>query len=107
MPADRRQAGHLQRQFQHEGREPVRGRRAQYHRRWTAREARCMNLLRKLRHDQRGAAVIELAIAAPVLAMLVIGMSDITIAYGRELDLEQGAQRAIEKVMQTTGDQTV
>jgi Flp pilus assembly protein TadG len=66
-----------------------------------------MNLLRKLRRDQRGAAVIELAIAAPVLAMLVIGMSDITIAYGRELDLEQGAQRAIEKVMQTTGDQTV
>jgi hypothetical protein len=37
---------------------------------------------------------------------LVIGVIDISMAYGHKLELEQGAQRAIEKVMQTTGSDT-
>jgi len=57
--------------------------------------------------DEAGAAVIELALVAPVLALLTIGVVDISNAYGRKLALEQGAQRAIEKVMQTTGSTTV
>lgn len=66
-----------------------------------------MALLRSLRREQRGSAIIELALIAPMLATLVIGVADISTAYGRKLALEQGAQRAIEKVMQTTGDTTV
>lgn len=57
--------------------------------------------------DERGAALIELALVAPILAALVAGMIDISTAYSRKLALEQGAQRAIEKIMQTTDDNTV
>ena len=56
--------------------------------------------------DERGAAVIELALIAPMLALLTIGIIDVSQAFGRKLTLEQAAQRAIEKVMQTTGDTT-
>lgn len=62
--------------------------------------------LRQLARDNRGAAIIELALAAPLLAMMVIGVSDISTAYGKKLELEQAAQRAIEKVAQTTGEAT-
>lgn len=61
----------------------------------------------RLLGDERGAALIELALVAPVLALGVIGIVDISNAYSRKLALEQGAQRAIEKIMQTTGDTTV
>lgn len=57
--------------------------------------------------DQRGAAIIELALIAPVLALGVIGIVDMSNAYSRKLALEQGAQRAIEKIMQTTANDTV
>lgn len=60
----------------------------------------------KLSRDRRGAAVVELALVAPILATMVIGVSDISIAYGKKLALEQAAQRAIEKVAQTTGENT-
>lgn len=62
--------------------------------------------LNNFARDDRGAAVIELALVAPILATLVIGVTDVSMAYGHKLELEQGAQRAIEKVMQTTGSDT-
>ena len=65
-----------------------------------------MNLFNRLRCDRSGAAIIELALAAPILAGMVIGVSDISIAFGKKLQLEQAAQRAIEKVAQTTGEDT-
>lgn len=65
-----------------------------------------MRRLLNLARDRKGAAVIELALAAPILATMVIGVTDISIAYGQKLELEQAAQRAIEKVAQTTGEST-
>ncbi len=62
--------------------------------------------LKKLGRDEGGAVLIELALAAPILALMIMGISDISIAYGKKLELEQAAQRAIEKVMQTTGKAT-
>ena len=62
--------------------------------------------LRKLARNRSGTATIELALCAPILATMVIGISDISIAYGKKLELEQAAQRAMEKVMQTTGAET-
>jgi Flp pilus assembly pilin Flp len=59
-------------------------------------------ILQHLRRDQRGTAVIELALVAPVLALLIMGAVDVGGAFSRRLALEQGAQRAVEKVMQTT-----
>jgi Flp pilus assembly protein TadG len=61
--------------------------------------------LHKLR-DERGAAIIELALVAPMLAVMTIGVVDMSNAFSRKLALEQGAQRAIEKIMQTTGTTT-
>lgn len=63
-------------------------------------------LFRHFASDSRGTATIELAIFAPVLATMVIGVVDMSMAYGRKLSIEQAAQRSIEKVMQTTGSST-
>ena len=67
-------------------------------------------IARKLRNpvgDNKGAAIIELAFIAPILALTAIGVVDMSNAFSRKLALEQGAQRAIEKIMQTTGETSV
>ena len=51
----------------------------------------------------RGAAIIELAIVAPVIALMTVGVVDLSNGFSSKLLLEQAAQRSIEKVMQTTG----
>ena len=66
-----------------------------------------MRKLASLQRDERGAAIIELAIIAPVLALLTVGVVDMANGFGRKMKLEQAAQRAIEKVMNTTGETTV
>jgi Flp pilus assembly protein TadG len=66
-----------------------------------------MNRLIALARAERGAAVIELALVAPVFALMTIGIVDMSNAFSRKLALEQAAQRAIEKVMQTTQLDTV
>ena len=62
--------------------------------------------LSELRSDERGAAIIELAIVAPMLALLTIGVVDMSNGFATKLKLEQASQRAIEKIMQTTGNGT-
>ena len=54
--------------------------------------------LRALWSDERGASIIELALTAPFLAALVIGISDLARAYSMKLLLEQSAARTIELV---------
>jgi Flp pilus assembly protein TadG len=66
-----------------------------------------IGLLRSLRRDRSGAVVIEFAFVAPVLALMTVGVVDMSNAFGKKLMLEQAAQRSIEKVMQTTGETTV
>jgi Flp pilus assembly protein TadG len=63
--------------------------------------------LKRLWSDRRGSIIVEMALVAPVLGTLIIGVVDISNAYSRKLALEQGAHRAIEKIMQTTDYQTV
>lgn len=65
-----------------------------------------LNRIRLLVND-RGAAVIEMAMIAPVLALGVIGIVDMSNAYSRKLALEQGVQRAVEKIANTTENSTV
>jgi Flp pilus assembly protein TadG len=57
-----------------------------------------LRLVRKLRRDQRGASLIELGFAAPILSAMVIGMTDLARAYSVKLTCEQAAQRTIEEV---------
>ncbi|HET7605426.1 MAG TPA: TadE/TadG family type IV pilus assembly protein [Sphingomicrobium sp.] len=61
---------------------------------------------RKLRRDERGAAIIEMALLLPVLSTIVIGVADISRAYSQKLILEQAAYRAIEKVQQYQASQS-
>jgi Flp pilus assembly protein TadG len=56
--------------------------------------------LARIRDCERGASLLEFALAAPFLAMLLLGMVDVSRAYSDRLMLEQAAQRAIEKVEQ-------
>ena len=65
-----------------------------------------MRRIATLVREESGAVLIELAMVAPILATLVVGIADISTAYGKKLELEQAAQRAIEKVAQTTGEDT-
>lgn len=58
-----------------------------------------MKWLPNLVRDERGTSVIEMALLAPFLASLVIGMTDISRGYAAKLRLEQAAQRSIEKAM--------
>lgn len=59
-----------------------------------------MICFRRLPQDERGTSIVELALVAPILATLLIGMVDLSRAYSQKLMLEQAAQRAIEKVQQ-------
>lgn len=57
--------------------------------------------------DERGNSAIEMALVLPLLATLLIGMVDLSGGYAVKVTVQQAAQRAIEKVMQTTASKTV
>jgi Flp pilus assembly protein TadG len=59
-----------------------------------------MRKLSDLWQDASGTSLIEMAMVAPFLATLVIGITDLSRGYSDRLQLEQAAQRAIEKSMQ-------
>jgi Flp pilus assembly protein TadG len=63
--------------------------------------------MRKFFSNERGAVVIELALIAPIFLLFVVGIVDMSNAYTRKLQLEQAAQRAIEKIQQTTQNKTI
>ena len=50
--------------------------------------------------ESAGNVTIELALLAPILGAMLIGLIDLSTAYSDKLRLEQVAQRTIEKVMQ-------
>jgi Flp pilus assembly protein TadG len=65
--------------------------------------------LRRLFSDQGGTSIVELALVAPILAVLTVGMIDLSNGFSEKLRLEQVAQRAVEKVMNgrvSTADMT-
>ena len=55
-------------------------------------------MIRRLSKCQRGNSVIEVALVAPVLAMLLVGMVDISRGVSEKLKLTQIAQRSTERV---------
>ena len=65
-----------------------------------------LSFFRRLADDERGAAVIETAFLAPILAAMVIGMVQLGQGFSTKLQLEQASQRAIEKVMNGQADKT-
>ena len=60
-----------------------------------------MRRLASICRDERGNSFLEMALAAPLMASLFVGMVDVSRAVSAKLDLEQAAQRAVEKVQAT------
>lgn len=58
-----------------------------------------MQKFRNLVADDRGTALVEMALATPFMAATLMGMVDLSRAYSDKLRLEQAAQVAIERVM--------
>jgi len=54
--------------------------------------------LEALARDERGASMIEFALFAPMLALMVMGISDVSMGYSRKLTVEQAAYRTLERV---------
>ena len=63
-------------------------------------------LLQPLRNDEQGTAVLELGLAIPIVFVLLLGLIDIARGYSIKLQLEQVAQRAIERVMNGQADRS-
>ena len=62
-------------------------------------------IARSLSRDERGTSVIELGLFAPILAVMVMGITDLSMGYARKLAVEQAAFRALEQV-QVGSEQT-
>ena len=56
------------------------------------------NFLRRLRADAKGASVVEFALFAPILSMMVMGISDFAMGYSAKLRVEGAIYRTLEKV---------
>lgn len=56
--------------------------------------------MRFLIRDERGTSLIEMALIAPVLSCLLIGLVDLSRGYAAKLKLEQAAESTIETVQQ-------
>lgn len=52
----------------------------------------------RLWRDESGVSVVELALVAPVLALLIMGMTDLARGLAARHNLEQAAYRVLEKV---------
>jgi Flp pilus assembly protein TadG len=51
--------------------------------------------------SEEGTSIIEMGFAAPILALMLIGMVDMSRGYSAKLQLEQIAQRTVEKIQNT------
>jgi Flp pilus assembly pilin Flp len=63
--------------------------------------------LKNLCRDKRGTAVVELALVSPMIALLTVGVIDLSNGFGKKLKIEQAAQRSIEKIMNTSASDTI
>lgn len=62
--------------------------------------------MKTLLRDERGTSVVELALMAPIMAGMLIGAVDLAFGYSAKLELEQAAQRGVERVMQQRSVET-
>lgn len=59
---------------------------------------RALHFLRRLRRDETGASIIEFALFVPILAAMLMGITDFSMGYAQKLRNEQAVYRALEKV---------
>lgn len=58
-------------------------------------------MIRELVRNERGNSLVEMGLAAPILAALLLGMSDISRAVSAKLQLVQVSQRVVEQVQRS------
>lgn len=63
--------------------------------------------LKLLAKETCGSAVVELAVVAPMIALLTVGIVDMSNGFSKKLKIEQASQRAIEKIMNTSASDTI
>ena len=59
--------------------------------------ARFVRLARRLGRDARGSSVVEFALAAPVLGLVVVGIADYGRGFSQRFALETAAHRTLER----------
>ena len=64
--------------------------------------SRLLARLRALPEAARGTSVIEFGLIAPVLAVSLMGVTDLSMGYSRKLAIEQAAYRSLEKIADGT-----
>ena len=60
---------------------------------------RCGRLLARLRGEDSGIAVIELALVAPILALIIVAIVDFGLAYARQMTLANGVRAGVQYAM--------
>ncbi len=55
--------------------------------------------------DRRGTSIIELAIALPVVSVMLVGLVDVATCYSAQMSLQQAASRSLER-LQVNGYET-
>lgn len=58
--------------------------------------------VKRLARNERGTSFVELAIAAPVLAIMIVGISDLGYGFSQRYFLQQAANRTMELARQGT-----
>lgn len=60
--------------------------------------ARAIARLWTLPRDRRGASVLELGLALPVMMVVLLGLIDVASLYSAQMSVQQAAARALERV---------
>lgn len=63
---------------------------------------RIRGALRSLAGDRRGVSVVEFALLAPFLGVLIMGIGDMARGFAAKYALEQAAHRALERLVSGT-----
>ena len=63
---------------------------------------RLPDAVRRLARDATGVSIIEFALFAPILGVMVMGVTDVAMSYATKLRFEQAAYGALEKVSATS-----
>lgn len=63
---------------------------------WNRDVRRLARLLRSIGADERAVSVIELAVVAPFLAVIAVGISDFSMALSERHALQQVVQRTLQ-----------
>ena len=64
------------------------------------------SLFHRIGRREDGTALLELGLAIPIVFILLLGMIDFARGFSIKLQLEQVAQRSVEKVMNGQADRT-